>query len=128
VTQTEGTEVLATKKRNRNRSRRRYSQVRAQKTVNRRVYASRTIQRLHIQKTVKTVKTKARTQQKQTRRVKTQNGIPQTHSHSFKKNPLLRRAYVCARRSIRKEVLFANNKTGSGNAKPKFTEQSKIKC
>ncbi|AZL82714.1 hypothetical protein [Apis mellifera associated microvirus 37] len=38
------------------------------------------------------------------------------------------RDLVCAKRAIRREVLFASGKGGSKVARPKFTSVSKIKC
>lgn len=37
-------------------------------------------------------------------------------------------ALICARRKIRKEVIFAKNKNGSGNKKPRHNENSKLYC
>lgn len=42
---------------------------------------------------------------------------------------LPKRAIICARRSIRKEVLFAKNKTGrTGQKKPHFNPNSNLRC
>jgi hypothetical protein len=35
---------------------------------------------------------------------------------------------ICKRRSIRKEVLIASGKAGSGNRRSKYKDTSKIKC
>ena len=39
-----------------------------------------------------------------------------------------RSAIICARRKIRKEVIFAKNKQGSGNSRPRYNENSKLYC
>ena len=36
--------------------------------------------------------------------------------------------FVCARRAIRREVIFASGRGGSRVARPRFTSQSKVKC
>lgn len=39
------------------------------------------------------------------------------------------RSYVCAKRRIRKEVIHALGKAGSGSKRPpRYTDQSKVKC
>lgn len=38
------------------------------------------------------------------------------------------RAFVCARRKIRREVIFASGKGGKKISAPKYNNQSKIKC
>lgn len=35
---------------------------------------------------------------------------------------------ICAERSARKQVLFALNRSGAGNRRPKFNEKSKVRC
>lgn len=38
------------------------------------------------------------------------------------------RAFLCARRKIRREVLFAAGVGGTKTRKPKFTQQSSVRC
>lgn len=39
-----------------------------------------------------------------------------------------RQALICARRKIRREVLFSKGRTGSGNRSPRFGRDSKVEC
>lgn len=39
-----------------------------------------------------------------------------------------KRSFTCARRTIRREVLFARGRAGSGNRKPHYTQRSKVRC
>lgn len=39
-----------------------------------------------------------------------------------------KRAFLCARRQIRREVLFAHGRGGRGNRPPRYNQQSKVIC
>lgn len=39
-----------------------------------------------------------------------------------------KRAFICARRTIRKEVIFATGRNGRNKNKPRFTPKSQIRC
>jgi hypothetical protein len=54
-----------------------------------------------------------------------QRGMPSIGKTSINK---IVRAMECARRKIRKEVIFAKTGGGAGKRPPKYRETSKIKC
>ncbi len=58
--------------------------------------------------------------------VKSRPNIRKRGTSAFLSIP--RSAIICARRKIRKEVIFAKNKGGSGNRRPKFNENSQLHC
>ncbi|UOF81634.1 hypothetical protein [Microviridae sp.] len=40
----------------------------------------------------------------------------------------LRRVYICAKRRVRKEVIHALGRSGSGGSRPRYTQDSRVKC
>jgi len=39
-----------------------------------------------------------------------------------------RKPSVCASRKARREVIFSSGRSGAGNRKPRYTEESRLKC
>jgi hypothetical protein len=122
--QTKGLRAVARRK---NRSKR-YSRRRTFSPVYRRPQTRRS---LHANNYIIRRKVTVRRPKLKTRRVITKkiSSPKKTHTLLPLQNQVkLKKAIICARRKIRKEVIFAKNKNGAGNSRPTYTERSKVKC